>query len=120
LVAEIARLPAEALDPGHSLLNIGVDSLMAMEIQAAIDRRLGIKVSTLELMKGDSLAQLVRRLTQAMATETVPAAPGSPDHPGTAPDPADADQGIASIAALSDAEVERALEQLLAKERQTA
>jgi acyl carrier protein len=117
LVAEIARLPAEALDPSQSLLNIGVDSLMAMEIQAAIDRRLGIKVSTLELMKGDSLAQLVRRLTQAMDAEMAPAAA---DRPGAAPDPDDADQSITSIAALSDEEVERALEQLLAKERQTA
>jgi acyl transferase domain-containing protein/NAD(P)-dependent dehydrogenase (short-subunit alcohol dehydrogenase family)/acyl carrier protein len=118
LVAEIIRLPEDAIVSGQSLLNMGVDSLMAMEIQVAIERQLGIKVSTLELMKGDSLEQLVGRLTQMASEDTAP--PASPDHAPAASGPASAERINAEIAALSDAEVERALEQLLMKEGQTA
>jgi acyl carrier protein len=118
LVAQIIRLPEDAIEFSQSLLNMGVDSLMAMEIQVAIERQLGIKISTLELMKGDSLEQLVGRLTQMADEEIAP--PALPDHPPAPSGLASAERVVAEIAALSDAEVERALEQLLMKEGQTA
>lgn len=61
-VAETFRLPLDKVDRQQSLTNIGADSLMAMELQTAIQNRLGIKVSTLELMKGISVAQLAKNL----------------------------------------------------------
>jgi acyl transferase domain-containing protein/NADPH:quinone reductase-like Zn-dependent oxidoreductase/NADP-dependent 3-hydroxy acid dehydrogenase YdfG/acyl carrier protein len=119
-VAAIVRLAPDTIDPSHSLLNIGVDSLMAMEIQAAIERRLGIKVSTLELMKGDSLAQLVQRLGQAIDAE-VPDAATTPAGNSSGGMVIDAGRRLVNeVTALSDAEVTRALEQLLEDGRKAA
>ena len=62
LVAETLRLPLPQIDHGLSLLSMGVDSLMAMELQTAIEKKVGVKVSTLELMKGSSLTQLAQQI----------------------------------------------------------
>lgn len=62
LISSILKIPAKKIDSGQSLLNMGMDSLMGIEIQAAIERKMGLKVSTLELMKGNSLADLTEHL----------------------------------------------------------
>lgn len=63
LVAGILGLPADTVDHGRSLLNMGVDSLMAMELQAGIDRKLGLKIPTLDLMKGISFGNLIKNIS---------------------------------------------------------
>lgn len=62
LVAEILRLKPDDVDGTRSLLSMGVDSLMAMELQIRIEKKLGVKVSTLELMRGSSFGQLIAHL----------------------------------------------------------
>jgi acyl transferase domain-containing protein/acyl carrier protein len=62
LLAATLRLPMPQIDEGLSLLSMGVDSLMAMELQTAIVKRVGVKLSTLELMKGNSITQLAREI----------------------------------------------------------
>ena len=45
LIAEIARMDAGKINEGDSIRDdLGVDSLMAMEIMAAIEKRLGIVI----------------------------------------------------------------------------
>ncbi len=57
-VAETLRMPTDRVDMGQALSDMGVDSLMAVELQTGIKHKFGIEISTLELMKGNSLAQM--------------------------------------------------------------
>jgi NAD(P)-dependent dehydrogenase (short-subunit alcohol dehydrogenase family)/acyl carrier protein len=54
LAAEIAgvlRISQERVDEKRSLTQLGMDSLLAMELQVKIHDRFGIRISTLELLK---------------------------------------------------------------------
>jgi acyl carrier protein len=61
-VAATLRLPPDKVDLQQSLTHMGVDSLMAIELQTGIGGALGIEVSPLELMKAHSIAQLAVQL----------------------------------------------------------
>jgi acyl transferase domain-containing protein/NAD(P)-dependent dehydrogenase (short-subunit alcohol dehydrogenase family)/acyl carrier protein len=123
LLSEILRLPPEKIDPGLSLLNMGIDSLMAMETQVAIDKRIGIKVSVLELMKGSSMDDLARRLADMLAAETLrgpdaAAAPVRPDEPDDAERFIQTTAGLlARIDQLSDDEIEEEIRKLSSEEK---
>ena len=47
-VAAVLRIAPEKLDHTQSLFNMGVDSMMAMELRGAIDKKVGVKISALE------------------------------------------------------------------------
>lgn len=82
LVSEIMRIPVEKIDPRQSLVNLGVDSLMAMELQTAIGRKTGAKLSTLELMKGNPIEQLANPIlafVDALERDSAPLPAPSPD-----------------------------------------
>lgn len=126
-LSKILRIPADRIEDTQSLLNMGMDSLMGIEIQEAIEKKIGVKVSTLELMKGTSLADLILYLANAVglsadvqaAENQTSEAPSQSDYSRKSPSMddlvsvsiADVDSVLDS---LSDAEVEQALE-LLAK-----
>jgi acyl transferase domain-containing protein/NADPH:quinone reductase-like Zn-dependent oxidoreductase/NAD(P)-dependent dehydrogenase (short-subunit alcohol dehydrogenase family)/acyl carrier protein len=59
-VAKTLRIDSEKLDITMRLNNMGMDSLMAMELQTTMDLTLGIKIPTMELMKGPSIKQLAQ------------------------------------------------------------
>jgi len=65
-LAQVAQMPLDRVDRQVSLLNLGLDSLMAMELQMAVENSVGIKVSTLELMKGNNLVQLSQVVSTAI------------------------------------------------------
>jgi acyl transferase domain-containing protein/NADP-dependent 3-hydroxy acid dehydrogenase YdfG/acyl carrier protein len=122
LVAETLRLPVEKVDPAQTLLSMGVDSLMAMELQTAIEKTLGVKVSTLELMKGTSLAHLARHLAAgfgpaqpAPVSALAPApAPPTTEAALTAPlGEIDAEALLARLDHLSDEQVEQLIDKLV-------
>lgn len=78
LVAMLARIletTPEEIDPDTSLIALGVDSLMALDLQAAIEKDFAFRISTLELMKGNSLAALAQQFAQRVG-ETAPVASG--------------------------------------------
>jgi acyl carrier protein len=121
-VAKVLRVSPENLDHTRSLLAMGVDSMMAMELQVAIERNLAIKLSALELMKGNSFSQLIENIAR-MTEDQHEAAPGSKTGNGGAPPPAadvlsrfldigDADDIAQRIEGLTDDEVAQALNQL--------
>lgn len=126
LLSKILRTPADRIDDTQSLLNMGMDSLMGIEIQEAIEKKIGVKVSTLELMKGTSLADMIIYLAGAVeasaSAKTVEDQGGEiqvESDPRLAPSVDDLGSvNLADVDAvletLSDAEVEQALE-LLAK-----
>src|SRR5262249_9109235 len=61
-VAAVLRMAPEKLDHTQSLFSMGVDSMMAMELQRAIENKIGVKLSALELMNGNSFAQLIQQV----------------------------------------------------------
>ncbi len=76
LVAKTLRLHTSKIDNQLSLTQMGVDSLMAAELQAEIYQAFGVRLSTLELMRGLNLTHLARLLLDkvimpAVSTSTI-------------------------------------------------
>ncbi len=69
--APVFRMDPGALDPRRPLRDLGLDSLMAVELAGALRAAVGIEVSAMDLLGGRSLAALAERLVGAPA----PAAP---------------------------------------------
>ncbi len=57
-VAEIMRYPVSRLEPGRSLKEIGIDSLMGVELQSRVRRDLDYELSAGRITDGSSIAQL--------------------------------------------------------------
>jgi acyl transferase domain-containing protein/NAD(P)-dependent dehydrogenase (short-subunit alcohol dehydrogenase family)/NADPH:quinone reductase-like Zn-dependent oxidoreductase/acyl carrier protein len=81
-VAQTLRIPAERIDLKRPLTDMGIDSLMTVELQIAINMTFGIELSALELTRGFSINQLtvplLRRMgfSEAGSDVTRPAPPG--------------------------------------------
>ncbi|WP_028934940.1 type I polyketide synthase [Pseudonocardia spinosispora] len=65
-VSTVLGMPLSDLDDDKPLMDY-LDSLLAVEICAWLERELGAKVTIMELMKGPSVAQLAERLLGEMA-----------------------------------------------------
>nr|VFJ91500.1 MAG: Acyl transferase domain-containing protein [Candidatus Kentron sp. LFY] len=65
-IGETLRIPIERVSLHHSLPDMGVDSLMAMELRTVIRTQFGITTTTLELLKGDTITQIAPRLLEKM------------------------------------------------------
>ncbi|WP_367847704.1 SDR family NAD(P)-dependent oxidoreductase [Rhodoferax sp. WC2427] len=60
------KMAAERIDPERSLSDLGVDSLMAVEVQIAISSVFAVEFSTLELMRGNTVSLLASRVLERM------------------------------------------------------
>jgi NAD(P)-dependent dehydrogenase (short-subunit alcohol dehydrogenase family)/acyl carrier protein len=65
-VAGTLRLPTDRIDLDQPLTHMGIDSLMAIELQTGINLRFGVEISTLELMKGNSITQMAEQFMVKM------------------------------------------------------
>ncbi len=75
-VAEILRIVPERIEPGTSLLDMGMDSLMAVELATSIEARLDIQLSALALSGGPTIESVVERIMRLLhPTEDQAAAP---------------------------------------------
>jgi acyl carrier protein len=61
LVAEVAQTTPERVDRTCKLDQLGLDSLMVVELSVAVDRALGCNIPALELMAASCLDDLARR-----------------------------------------------------------
>jgi acyl carrier protein len=66
--ANILRLPAAAIDPLRPLSEIGMDSLMAVELRLALESRLRIDLPLMSLAEGTSVTSIAGRLAGAMSS----------------------------------------------------
>lgn len=65
------KMAADRIDADRSLSDLGVDSLMAVEVQMAINAVFAVEFSTLELMRGNTVSMLASRVLERMGiTET--------------------------------------------------
>jgi acyl carrier protein len=66
--ANILRLPPAAVDPLRPLSEMGMDSLMAVELRLALESRLRIDLPLMSLAEGTSVASIATRLANAVAS----------------------------------------------------
>jgi phthiocerol/phenolphthiocerol synthesis type-I polyketide synthase C len=65
-VAEILRIVPDRIEPGISLLDMGMDSLMAVELATSIEARLDIQLSALALSGGPTIESVVERVIRLL------------------------------------------------------
>jgi phthiocerol/phenolphthiocerol synthesis type-I polyketide synthase C len=66
--ATILRLPAGGVDPLRPLSEMGMDSLMAVELRLALESRLRVDLPLVSLAEGTSVASIAARLAAAVST----------------------------------------------------
>jgi phthiocerol/phenolphthiocerol synthesis type-I polyketide synthase C len=65
-VAEILRIVPERIEPGTSLLDMGMDSLMAVELATSLEARLDVQLSALALSGGPTIESVVERIIRLL------------------------------------------------------
>jgi natural product biosynthesis luciferase-like monooxygenase protein/amino acid adenylation domain-containing protein len=75
LAAQVLRLPAGRVGPGQRLAQLGLDSLGAVELQHALESRIGVPVSPGDLLEDLSLDDLAAVLLGRLAAGAAPREP---------------------------------------------
>lgn len=79
-VAEILRMSPEKVDVNRSLFDMGLDSLMGVEVASALENRFGVRLSAMILSENPIIAKLAARLADMVKqTEQSHDAPTKPD-----------------------------------------
>ena len=63
-IAQILRMAPERIEVGASLLDMGMDSLMAVELASSIEGRLGIQLSALALSDAPTIERIAARIVR--------------------------------------------------------
>ena len=69
-VAHIMQIPTSRLEVQLPLANLGLDSLMAVELKNIVEADLDIEIPTATLIEGPSIAQLAEELTRQLGDQT--------------------------------------------------
>jgi acyl transferase domain-containing protein/NADPH:quinone reductase-like Zn-dependent oxidoreductase/ubiquinone/menaquinone biosynthesis C-methylase UbiE/NADP-dependent 3-hydroxy acid dehydrogenase YdfG/acyl carrier protein len=67
-VARVLGTSPDKINPDQPLTELGLDSLMSIEIKNWIETELQLKLSTVEVMKGPTIVRLVKVLLEQLAT----------------------------------------------------
>jgi acyl transferase domain-containing protein/NAD(P)-dependent dehydrogenase (short-subunit alcohol dehydrogenase family)/acyl carrier protein len=81
-IAETLRMPADKLDVNGDIQDLGMDSLMAVELQTMIRLNIGVEISALEMTKGETIAEMGSILLGKMNLADGPAVESAGDAPG--------------------------------------
>ena len=65
-ISEILRIPASKLDSSRPLQELGLDSLMSVELVVAVEERFGIRLPVMELSETSSIAKLTVRILELL------------------------------------------------------
>jgi NADPH:quinone reductase-like Zn-dependent oxidoreductase/acyl carrier protein len=66
-IAEILRLPAERIGAAQSVFDLGMDSLMAVELALALEARFGVTVPPMLISENPSLERIADRLFASLS-----------------------------------------------------
>ena len=76
-VCAVMGIAAGAFDPHQPLAEVGLDSLMAVELRNRIERALGVSVPMVQLLQGPSVSQLATAVTERIAGGSAAGVPRS-------------------------------------------
>jgi NAD(P)-dependent dehydrogenase (short-subunit alcohol dehydrogenase family)/acyl carrier protein len=65
-LAQILRIASERIEAGASLFDLGMDSLMAVELATSIDLRLGVQLSALSLGDAPTIERIAARIARQL------------------------------------------------------
>jgi NADPH:quinone reductase-like Zn-dependent oxidoreductase/acyl carrier protein/NADP-dependent 3-hydroxy acid dehydrogenase YdfG len=65
-IGAVLRIAPERIEHGVSLFDVGMDSLMAMELAMALEARLEVKLPLMALSEGPTVARLAQRLVREL------------------------------------------------------
>jgi acyl carrier protein len=121
-VARVLGLSAGQLDVEQPLTNLGMDSLMAIELKNRIFSDLGINISMVKFLQGFSVAQASSQLLAQLNDKT--SLPADLRLPALTPQQTDENNGIdedllANIDELSDEQVNSMLAEIMTKDAAT-
>ncbi len=68
-IEQILRLPREKLDTEKSIFDLGMDSLMGMELVLAIEERFAVKLPVMALTEGANILRIAERITAQLAPD---------------------------------------------------
>lgn len=68
-IAQILRLPAEKIDVKQSVLELGMDSLMGVELALAIEGRFGVSMPAMALSQGPTITRITERIVAQLCHE---------------------------------------------------
>ena len=66
-IEQILRLPREKLEVERSIFDLGMDSLMGMELVLAIEERFGVKLPVMALTEGANILRIAERITDQLS-----------------------------------------------------
>ena len=66
VIAKVLRLPASKLDVDQNLNQLGIDSLMAVELQTLIAEKTGAHFSPMDFMAGPSIMTMAKKLLEKL------------------------------------------------------
>jgi len=67
----VLRLDSRAFDAEQPLIELGLDSLMAIELKNHIESQLGVRLPVVKILEGASARQLAERLMEQMEMESL-------------------------------------------------
>ncbi|MDI1314782.1 type I polyketide synthase [Prosthecobacter sp.] len=102
VVGSVLRVKPEGLRFDQPLTDLGLDSLMAVEIENSIESSIGVALPPASLMRARTIGQIATLIAEHMGETAAPKAPELPAEP-VATDEVD-------IGALSDDEIDRLLD----------
>ncbi|MHB8849144.1 MAG: SDR family NAD(P)-dependent oxidoreductase, partial [Burkholderiales bacterium] len=71
-VGEILRIGPDKIDPKRSIYDMGLDSLMGVELVLALESRFGIRLSVMALSESPTIARLAERIIELLTSRTTP------------------------------------------------
>jgi NADPH:quinone reductase-like Zn-dependent oxidoreductase/acyl carrier protein/NADP-dependent 3-hydroxy acid dehydrogenase YdfG len=71
-VARIMKLAADRIDASRPLTELGMDSLMAVELRLAVEQRFGVTVPLLALSEGATLSAMAGRIVRGLGEAGTP------------------------------------------------
>ena len=104
MVGSVLRVMPDALRDDQPLTDIGLDSLMGVEIENSLESSLGVALPPSSLMRARTIGQIVTLIAEHLGAKT---AAGHLRPDATPAEPAAADE--VDLEALSDEEVDRLL-----------